>query len=143
MATLLELHDAVKARLETISGLRVFNHPPSRVSPPAAFMVLTDWEPTTMSRGGFKTYRFDVYVLTAESVRPQDGYHGLLEYADSSGARSVELAVWDGNDEQAGTFADVPKAFARVATFRVLGQTEMDALQMYGGVFAVEIQTRS
>lgn len=142
MATLRECHDALLARLDTIDGLRAFNHPPQAANPPAAFMVLTDWSPMTMGRAAFKTYRFDVYVLTSETARPVDGYHALLEYADSSGTRSVELAVWDGNVPATGSFGGLPETTARVAGFRVLGQTQMDELQMYGGLFTVEIQTK-
>lgn len=141
MATLRECHDAIQARLATIEGLRVFNHPPQGSTPPVAFMVLTDWEPTTMGRAGHKTYRINVYVLTAESARADIGYHALLEYADSSGVKSVELAIWDGNTPASG-FAGLAYTTARVAAFRVLGQTEMDAIQMYGGLFTVEIQTK-
>lgn len=143
MATLLECHDALQTRLETIPGLRTFNHPPQGGTPPVAFMVLSDWEPTAMGRAGLKTYRFDVYVLTATVPGRADvGYHALLEYADSSGTRSVELAVWDGNDRTNGTFGMLSQTQARVAGFRLLGQTEMDALQMYGGLFTVEITTK-
>lgn len=141
MASLRECHDSLAARLETISGLRVFNHPPQASTPPVAFMVLTEWEPTAMGRSGPKVYRFEVYVLTAEGGRPNDGYHALLEYADSSVGKSVEAAVWDGNVN--GVFAGLASTFAQVSAFRVLGQTQVDELGMYGGVFTVEIQTRT
>jgi hypothetical protein len=139
MATLKECHDALEARLATISGLRTFNHPPQGGTPPVAFMVVTDWERTAMGRAGFKIYRFEVYVLTAESVRADVGYHALLEYADSSGTRSVELAIWDGGLTEFGGLVNTSVGDIK---FRLLGQTEMDALQMYGGLFTVEIITK-
>lgn len=141
MATLRECHDAIQARLATIEGLRTFNHPPQGGTPPVAFMVLTDWEPTTMGLAGHKAYRINVYVLTAVGVRSVDGYHALLEYADSSGVKSVELAIRNGNVPATG-FGGLAYTTAHVAAFRVLGQTEMDAIQMYGGLFTVEIQTK-
>jgi hypothetical protein len=142
MATLKDCHDALELRLKTIPGLRTFNNPPQGGTPPVAFMVLTDWSPSAMGRASLKTYRFDLYVLTATGVRSDVGYHALLEYADSSGPLSVELAIWDGNDRSASTFGGVPDTQAGVVGFRLLGQTKMDELQMYGGLFTVEIITK-
>ena len=139
MATLRECHDALEARLATISGLRTFNHPPQGTTPPVAFMVHTGWTMETMSRSGMATLRFDVYVMTGETTRPVDGYHALLEYADLIGEKSIRAAIWDGMVN--GLFAGLPGTTAQVTEFRVLGQTEMDAIQMYGGVFTVEIRT--
>lgn len=141
MASLAELHTGIKARLATISGLRPFDHPPQGESPPTAFMVLTSWQPATMSRAHVVTYEFEVFVFTAESVRPVDGYRQLMEYADSAGTKSIEKAIWDGNDRPNGTFAGLANTEAHVAEFRVLGAVEIDAFQMYGGVFTVQVRT--
>ena len=140
MATLAACADAIEARLATISGLRVFDHPPQGAIPPAAFMVLTGWEPEAMGRAGLKQVMFDVYVFTAETARPVDGYKALLEYADSSGAKSIDLAMWDGMS--GGVFGGLASTTAHVAGFRVLGEAEVDAFQMYGGVFTVEVHTK-
>lgn len=140
MATLAECHDALEARLATISGLRVFDHPPQDAAPPFAWPVFLGWEPNAMGRAGSKIYRFSVYVFTAQSVRPQDGYKALMTYADSSGASSVELALWDGH--AAGVFGGLQNTTLYVSGFEVLGAEDVSSFQMYGGVFAVEIHTR-
>jgi hypothetical protein len=140
MATLKECHDALETRLKTIPGLRTFNHPPQGGTPPVAFMVVTDWERQAFGRASQKIYRFEVYVLTATGARSADGYHALLEYADSSGTRSVELALWDGY--VAGVFGGLVDTSLGDIKYRQLGQTQMDELQMYGGLFNVEIITK-
>jgi hypothetical protein len=141
MASLLELHEAIEARLATISGLRTFDHPPKGAAPPFAFVELGEWAPEAMSRAGTKSYTFNVYVLTANSARPQDGYRPLMEYADSVGPHSVEMAIWDGN-EGSQSFAGLPKTNAHVASFNVLGTTPVDGVEMYGGRFVVEVRTQ-
>lgn len=144
MASLVELHQAIGAQLATIPGLRTFDHPPQGVTPPVGFVVHTAWSPAAMGSLTYVTAQFDIVILTAESIRPQDGYQALMGFADWSGPLSVYQAVWAGNDKTAGTFGGLPNSFASVdpAGFRVLGVEEMDAFQMYGGAFAVTAKTK-
>lgn len=142
MASLAELHDALADRLATISGLQVFAYPPQGVTPPVAFPELSGWQPIAMGRKGRKTYTFTVRVFTAQALRPQDGYRVLMEFADSSGARSIDVAIWDGNDAAAGTFAGVADTSAFVSGFQVLGQDQIDAFEAYGGEFTVTVETK-
>ena len=141
MSTIAEHHTALQVRLDTLDGLRAFDHPPQGANPPVAFVQLVEWEPTSFARAGHKRYVYEVYVLTAESIRPKDGYELLMEYADQ-GSKSVDLAIWDGNDRPNGTFGGYADTQAQVIGFRVLGSQEVDELEMYGGVFTVEVLTK-
>jgi hypothetical protein len=141
MATLLEIHAAVEERLSTVVGLRTFDHPPKGATPPFAFVELGEWSSEAMGRAGTKTYTLNVYVLTSAAARPQDGYRPLMEYADSQGDKSIEMAIWDGNS---GTqsFVDLDKTHAWVSGFNVLGTTSVDGTEMYGGRFTVLVRTQ-
>lgn len=141
MATLREIHDALATQLETIDGLRCYAYPPQGSNPPVGFVTLDTTNPLAMGRQGWLEHRFDVYVFTAQSTRPQDGYRTLIEYADHSGAKSVPLAVWDGNDRSAGTFAGLSNTSAHFESFAVLGADDVDAFEMYGGLFTVLVKT--
>ena len=143
MATLREIHTAIETRLKTIPGLQTRSHPPQGITPPVAFVQMSRWDTESMSRRGWKQYTFSVIVATSQSVRPQDGYQALIEYADSAGSKSIELAIWDGNDQSAGTFAGLPETDVHVAEFNVLGASAMDALELYGGEFQVTVLTKA
>lgn len=142
MATLAECSDALETRLATAIR-HAYANPPQGVQFPYAHVEFVGWEPIAMGRAGQKTYLFSVKVYTAQTARPQDGYEALLEYADSSGAKSIELAIWDGNDQPAGTFGGLANTSAFVSGMRVVGVEDTDAYQGYGGEFEVQIQTRS
>lgn len=151
MATLADIHGAIAGRLSTIDRLTVFPYPPQAGRPPVAHVRLTEWTTTAFGRQGPRTHTFEVVVLTAAGVRPQDGYGLLMEFADD-GARSIATAIWDGNNRQTGTFAGTfagttytcqrTQAYVQPESgFRVLGAQEMDELQMYGGAFTVAVPT--
>lgn len=144
MASLLDIHTALADRLETIDGLRVFAYPPQGASPPLGIVHHTGWAPAAMGQLTVVSATFEVHILTAESVRPQDGYQALLAYADWSGPKSVYQAIWTGNNQAAGTFGELPNTFASVDPegFRLLGAEEVDNYQMYGGAFAVTARTK-
>lgn len=141
MSTIAEHHTAIKAALDTVPGLRAHDSPPQSAQFPMAYPTLDEWEPTTFARTGHKRYTYSVYVFTSETVRPQDGYDLLMEYADH-GSKSIDLAIWDLNDRSAGTFNSLASTSAQVLGFRVLGAEEVDAFGAYGGVFTVEIRTK-
>jgi hypothetical protein len=143
MATLADIHTALEKRLATIPGLQTRSHPPQGVKPPVAFVQMSSWETETMGRkGAVKRYDFSVIVGTSQGVRPQDGYAALVEFADFAGDRSIELAIRDGNSFADGTFAGLADTSAFVRSFNVLGSAQMDAYEMYGGEFTVEVHTK-
>lgn len=142
MATSTELHEALGAVLDAVTGLRGFDSPPEGATPPFAFPVLNGWEPATFGRNGVRQASFDVYVITAKTARPQDGYKSLLSFVDWSGSASVYLALWDATDQAAGTFNALADTQLVALEYRQMSVIEMDALQGYGGVFSVRITTK-
>lgn len=145
MATLRDISEAIETRLATISGLRVASFPEAGLTPPIAWPSFTGWNPSAMGRQGWVSAQFDVYVFTSGTARSIDGYRRLLEFADWSGSDSIWLALWDGNDQAAGTFnglADTTLAVDVDNGFRQLGVTEVDAHQMNGGVFECQVHTK-
>lgn len=141
MSTIAEHHTALQTACDTISGLRAFDVPPQGGNPPFAFPRLLSWEPISFQRANHKRYLYEIVVVTAETVRPQDGYKLLMEYADS-GAKSIDKAVWDLNDRAAGTFNSLATTTGQVTGFDVREVIDFDELQGYGGAFTVEILTK-
>jgi hypothetical protein len=133
------VHDAIRVRLETVDGLRAFSYPPQGGTPPVAYVILENWDPATFGRSSLHTYQFSVLVFTASSARPQDGYTALMEYADPTGSKSINLAIWDG--QAAGVFAGLANTTATVTHFEVLGAEQIDAYEAYGGLFTVTVTT--
>ena len=140
MASLVDIHAAIRTQLETISGLQAFDFPAQGTNPPAAFVTLNEWTPRTMSRNTLVMFQFSVIVVTAESARPQDGYRRLLRFVDPTSETSVFHAIWDGN--AASEFVGLSQTVASVSRFELLGQQQVDALQMYGGEFTVDVHTQ-
>jgi hypothetical protein len=149
VTTITELSEAIDASLATIDGLRHHPYPPSQFHYPHAFPVLQSWEPIAMGRQGLITYAFKVFVLTAKSTNPKDGYEALMSLADNEGGFSVALAIWDGNNTdaagaaEAGSYRGVTSCSMQVTGFSVLGEVEAGAHQSYGGSFDVLAHTRS
>ncbi len=142
MAALAAVHTAIRDQLSTIPGLAAFDHPPQAGTPPMAFVVCEEWEPTTMGRHlGQRQYGLTVYVFTAQSVRPLDGYRELMKYASATGEQSIEKAIYAGQ-HAAGSYRELTNTTVAVTGFRVLGRREVDTYEMYGGLFAVTVQTR-
>lgn len=148
-ASLADIHYALAGRLATIDGLHAFPYPPQGATPPIAGVRLLDWAVDAFGRQGPRMLTFEIVVLTAETARPQDGYRLLTQFADGTGVRSIDTAIWDGCNRQAGTFTGTYEAstytcantLAQVTGFRVLGREEMDEFQMYGGAFTVTVHT--
>lgn len=148
MASLADIHKALAGRLSTIDGLRAFPNPPQGATPPTAYVRLAEYAIETFSRQPPVQMALEVVVLTAQGVRPEDGYGPLLDYADLYGTKSVRQAVWDGNQPAGtytGTWNGISYACANtrafVSGFRLLGIAELDEFQMYGGAFAVSVTT--
>lgn len=143
MATSAEIHTAIGEVLNGLPGLSGSATPPAGAKPPFAFPALTSWRPETMGRTGTTiTATFDVYVITATTVRPADGYNLLQEYIDWSGPKSIYLALWDGNDRPNVTFRGLASTQVVSTEYRQLAIEEMDALQGYGGAFTVTVTTK-
>jgi hypothetical protein len=92
-ATIKQVRDALQARLESISGLTVYAHPPGNVNVPAAVIA-----PNT---GQFYTYKtsqtsHDLELVVAVLVQMgelQSATEELDRYLDDAGSYSVYAAV--------------------------------------------------
>lgn len=80
-------------RLETISGLRVFAHPPDNLTPPAAVVAFPDGieYDTTMARGADRL-SVPVHVLVGR-VSDRSAANELGLYLSAPGAKSVKAAI--------------------------------------------------
>lgn len=142
MATLNDIHAAIATAVNGVGGLHATAWPEQGGTPPLAWPELDDWAPTVMKRRGTKVYQFTLKVFTSEATRPQDGYKALIELADSNEGTSIELAIWDANDQVAGAFGGLADTSAVVKAFTKLGRQEVDGREMYGGEFTLQVATR-
>lgn len=92
-ATPSQVKDGLKARLQTISGLRCYDYQPDQVNPPFAFPTLNQirYHATAMGSGGVEM-DFDItLVLSRQSERvAQDQIDAYTAY---DGAQSVRAAI--------------------------------------------------
>ena len=103
-----EIGDAkagLRARLETIPGLRVLEHPPEAVHElPAAVVSLHSRDASrTLAGGGFEG-RMKVTLLVS-SASTKEAYAALDRFIDPRGPQSVEAAV-DGDNTWGGAVDD-------------------------------------
>jgi len=127
----LNVMDAIEARLSTISGLRVSDVSPGQVNPPQAIIGTPNVEYHAVHSGGDE-HDFQLYVLTSAAL-DRIGQRLLAEFAASSGARSIR-ATLEADRSLGGVADDV-----RVTRFRVLGRREVGLIGYFGGVFTVEV----
>jgi hypothetical protein len=120
MTGIAALIDGIAARLETISGLRVADHPPGQVAPPSASIRVEGVNYSTSARGGSYDVSLVVLLLVA-SVVDRAAYDALYAYLDPDGATSVYAAVE--GDPYLGDICDG----AQVTSVRNVGQVNVSA----------------
>lgn len=92
-----DVADEIAGRLNTIAGLRVFNHPPENVTAPAAIVtpgVIT--YDATYGRG-MDRMEPGVVVLVGKATH-RSAYRLLADYARGSGARSFKHVLETGSE---------------------------------------------
>lgn len=110
----------VAQRLDTIGGLRVFDYPPDRVTPPAAVVSYPD-ELTfdaTYGRGMDRLTLPVVVVVGKASDRASRDQ--LSAYCDGTGSRSIK-AVVEGGEGEFTAFHTVRVASADFDVLRIAG----------------------
>jgi hypothetical protein len=146
MATLREITTAIEQQLDTIPGLQVASFPDPDLPTPMAWPSFTGWMPSSMGRQGWIEANFEVHVFTAGTVRTEDGYRQLLDLADwTASGQSISTALWDGNDQAAGTFCGLASTSLSMNVdqgFTQLGVSEANEFQLNGGMFAVTVLTK-
>lgn len=134
MASISAIRDGLKARLQTIGGLRVYDTIEGLVELPAAViypdMIRFD---STMGRGSDEMV-FIVALAVAATVDrvAQDALDG---YLDGSGATSVKAAI-DGGTTLGGIVS-----FARVSGVRNYGEIRVGQTTQWGADFVIEVLT--
>lgn len=143
MATSVQIHEAIGLVLEGVSGLRGYATPPSGATPPFAFPALLEWKPETFGRtGAVITATFDLYVITAQIGRPQDGYNLLQSYTDWSGDLSIYQALWAANGSPPYAFGGLANTQCVALEYRQIGTEEASALQGFGGALTLTVKTK-
>jgi hypothetical protein len=137
MATIAQLRAGLVTRLETIAGLNTYSAEPGQITPPAAVVVTPtiEYHASFNSSGGLKRYQFRVIVLVAQGLL-DEAAHTLDTYADPGSATSIRNAIE--GDPTLGGVADS----LIVNTFRPLEDTEVAALQYWGGEFQITVYAR-
>ena len=92
-ATISQVKDGLKARIETISGLRAFDYQPDQVNPPFAFPTLDTitYHQTGMSSGGV-VMNFTVTLIVNRAVE-RTAQDQLDQYMSWDGAQSLRAAI--------------------------------------------------
>ena len=92
-ATISQVKDGLKARIETISGLRAFDYQPDQVNPPFAWPTLDEirYHQTGMSSGGV-VMDFTI-TLVVQRVSERVAQDALDNYMSWSGVKSLRAAI--------------------------------------------------
>lgn len=92
-ATISQVKDGLKARIQTISGLRAFDYQPDQVNPPFAFPTLDTitYHQTGMSSGGV-VMNFTVTLIVNRAVE-RTAQDQLDQYMSWDGAQSLRAAI--------------------------------------------------
>lgn len=92
-ATISQVKDGLKARIETISGLRSFDYQPDQVNPPFAFPTLDTitYHQTGMGTGGV-VMNFTVTLIVNRAVE-RTAQDQLDQYMSWDGAQSLRAAI--------------------------------------------------
>ena len=131
--TLATIRTGIQTRLQTISGLRVFDRPPDSVNDyPCALILPKGGEYDTEFGAGTK-YTFEITILVSRAADVDRAQTKIDPYIDRSGAKSVYAAV-DG-DVTLGGAAET----CRVTGFKDYGGFEYGGILYFGVKFDVEI----
>lgn len=85
------VRDGLKTRLQTISGLRVYDIIPDKVTPPSAIVGQLDFTFDIDNARGLDQASCDIYVIV-QRLDARSGQNKLDEYL-SSGSKSIKAAI--------------------------------------------------
>lgn len=127
---LAEVMDALAARIDTITGLRVHAHPPGRVTPPAAVVSYPEDGAYDETYGRGMDRMTVPVLLVVGKASDRAARDQLGAYVDGSGARSIKQVV------EAGTYTAFGTAVVRWPEFDVMSIGGTDYL---AAIFPIEI----
>jgi hypothetical protein len=92
-ATISQVKDGLKARINSISGLRAFDYQPDQVNPPFAFPTLdtVTYHQTGMASGGV-VMNFTITLIVNRSSE-RTAQDQLDQYMNWDGAKSLRAAI--------------------------------------------------
>lgn len=132
MAEIAAVFEGLKARLETIAGLRVREELPGTIQPPTAVLSLEELTfDTTMARGS-DDLEVHVHVFTSLSSE-RAGQRALWTYLAGSGPKSVKAAV------EADPTLGGAAMFAEVTTVGDVGLAKIGDVSYYAARFVVRV----
>lgn len=131
-ATIDQMQSAIKAALESITGLHPHATEPVTFNPPDAYPRLVSWTFDDDFDGG-ATYQFDVWVLVTLSKDISRSQTTLNPYLSATGTRSLKAAL-----EADPTLGGVVDS-ARVTGGGNYGQTSIGDVTALGGSVRLEI----
>lgn len=85
------VRDGLKTRLQTITGLRVYDVIPDKVTPPCAIVGQLDFTYDIDNARGLDQASLDVYVIV-QRLDARSGQNKLDEYL-GSGSKSIKSAI--------------------------------------------------
>ena len=91
-ATISQIADGLKTRLETISGLRAFSYQPEQENPPFGYCELNSVDYHRAYQGGDVVTSWTIYVVVGRYLDRTAG-DALDEYLSFSGSKSVRAAI--------------------------------------------------
>lgn len=134
MATFSAIRSGLKTRLETVSGLTVYDYVPDFIDPPTALIApfnTLNFD-STMQRGS-DTYEIPVIVYVSK-VDAETGQDSIDSYLAASGSNSIKAAI-EGDTTLGGAAMSV-----RVVSAAEYGEYEVTQGTSFLGVtFNVEV----
>ena len=116
-----QVRDGLKTRLETISGLRVYDLIPDTVTPPAAVVGQLDFTFDIDNARGLDQAQVDVLVIV-QRFSERTGQDKLDAYLAGSGASSIKAAI-EGDRTLAGAVNTLRVTGAEAGTYDSQGVT--------------------
>jgi hypothetical protein len=108
------VRDGIKARLQTISGLRAYDVIPDKVTPPCAIVGQLDFTFDIDNARGLDQASLDVYVIV-QRLDARSGQNKLDEYL-GSGSSSIKSAI-EGDRTLGGTVNTLRVTSAEAGTY--------------------------
>ena len=130
MSTLGQIRDALKVRLETIPGLRVYDTVEGQISPPAAVIKIDTINYDTSMNSGSHDPTFSVFLFVPFS-NDRTAQDKLDTYLDAESPTCVKVAI-EGDPHLGGTVD-----FATVSMVRNYGLVTYAGVQYLGAELLV------
>lgn len=109
------VRDGIKTRLQTISGLRVWDVIPDQVTPPGAVVGQLDFTFDIDNARGVDLANVDVYVIV-QRMDARSGQNKLDGYLAGSGSTSIKAAI-EGDRTLGGTVNTLRVTRAEAGTY--------------------------